>query len=572
MEYDVAIIGGGPAGSTTGAMLMKYGPHLKVLILEREVFPRDHIGESLLPPLNLILDEMGVWEKVEAADFPIKIGATYRWGKHPELWDFSFILAEEFRDEPRPAKFSGQRMSTAFQVDRSIYDQILLDHAAEMGCEVRQNTKVARVHTDKRRVTGFELESGEVITARHYVDASGNSGILRRAMGVQCDYPSTLRNIAIYDYWQNTGWAVKVGVGGTRIQVLSVGYGWLWFIPLGSTRTSIGLVIPVEYFKSSGRTPEELYKEAMQNEPIVAALTKNAQSEGKLQTTRDWSFLADRQSGTNWFLVGECAGFADPILSAGVLMAHTSARQLAFTILEIDRGELDPNWLKQEFTHRQTQRIRTHIRFGDYWYTANEQLKELKEFTQKLADDIGMEMTPEGAWDWIARGGFIDEELTYGAGGFELRAIQIMAGMMNGKEVVSHCATNNVLKLKLDGAAVKDRAVYHEGRVMVSKCYVRAGKVLPMAGPFVPIVRFLEQSSDLFTVLQKLKAHVREQTPDPGTQDRWFTVGLQILEALVTDGWVACSYDPAKPLIDIDRRRRGVVWNTDMAEIASTAS
>src|ERR1700733_9422051 len=120
--YDVVIIGGGPGGSTCGTLIKKYCPSLKVLILEREVFPRDHIGESQLPLIGNILAEMGVWDKVEAANFPVKIGATYRWGNDSTLWDFHFLPRGEFEDEPRPANYEGQRRLTAFQVDRAIYD------------------------------------------------------------------------------------------------------------------------------------------------------------------------------------------------------------------------------------------------------------------------------------------------------------------------------------------------------------------------------------------------------------------------------------------------------------------
>jgi flavin-dependent dehydrogenase len=172
MEFDVAIIGGGPSGSTAGTLLKKYNPDLKVGILERETFPRDHVGESQLPPIMRILHEMGVWDKVEAANFPVKVGATYRWGKSPELWDLEFIPAEKYENKPRPAKFEGQRQLTAFQVDRSIYDEILLDHAAEMGCDVHEATKVTEVQRDGDRVTGLVLASGETVTARHYIDAS----------------------------------------------------------------------------------------------------------------------------------------------------------------------------------------------------------------------------------------------------------------------------------------------------------------------------------------------------------------------------------------------------------------
>ncbi len=153
MEYDVAIIGGGPGGSTTGGMLRKFYSNIRVGIFEREVFPRDHIGESLLPTTCVVLNELGAWDKVEAADFPIKIGGIYRWGKSKELWDFDFLAEELFKEEPRPGTYEGQRRSVAFQVDRALYDQILLNHARDYGCEVHEGCKVSRVNRDGDRVT-----------------------------------------------------------------------------------------------------------------------------------------------------------------------------------------------------------------------------------------------------------------------------------------------------------------------------------------------------------------------------------------------------------------------------------
>src|SRR5262249_16677689 len=160
-----------------------------------------------------VLHEMGVWDKVEAADFPVKIGATFRWGRNPELWDFDFLPSKNYQHEPRPNKYQGQRLFTAFQVDRSIYDTILLRHPEGMGCEVREETQVAEIlHDDGKggdRVTGLKLKSGEVITANHYVDASGHIGVLRRAMGVESEIPTRLQNIAIWYYWQNAEWATR---------------------------------------------------------------------------------------------------------------------------------------------------------------------------------------------------------------------------------------------------------------------------------------------------------------------------------------------------------------------------
>ena len=106
-DFDVAIIGGGPAGTTVASLLRKYNPDLSVLILEKEKFPREHVGESQLPLVSHILAEMGVWEKVEAANFPIKLGVSYTWGQVSEPWEFDFFPAEELRHHDEAAAFHG---------------------------------------------------------------------------------------------------------------------------------------------------------------------------------------------------------------------------------------------------------------------------------------------------------------------------------------------------------------------------------------------------------------------------------------------------------------------------------
>lgn len=568
MDYDVAIIGGGPAGSTVSTLLKKYSPSLKVLVLEREEFPRDHIGESLLPPVSQVLEEMGCFEKVDAAQFPIKIGAIYRWGRQPELWDLNFVPPEVWVDEPRPAKFAGLRLHTAFQVDRSLYDKILLDHSQSLGTEVRQPAKVVKVLKVGDRVSGLSLSTGETVTARYYVDASGNSGILRRTMDVPCDYPSNLKNIAIYDYWQNADWASKVGVGATRILVLTVGFGWMWFIPISPTRTSLGLVVPVEYYKQSGKTPEELYKVAIASEPRVQELLTNAESEGKLTTTKDWSFFADRQCGENWFLVGECAGFADPILSAGVSMAHIGARQLACTILELFNGKLDALWLKSEYERRQKLRIQTHIRFGDYWYMANSQLKELKEFTAELARDAGLDLTPQKAWEWIALGGFINEDLAVGTGGFSLPLVRRSGEYLMEIDPGKPLETNNIFKLNLEGAESKPMAVYGKGVILQAECLVRGDRVLPLIGINRSLTNILRDESDITRIFQLIYA-IKQQSPNDPQVDALFHRGKDHLEGMVRDGWVDASYNPSLGLLRFQESEGVLTWNTDQPKSSS---
>ncbi len=558
-EYDVAIIGGGPGGSTLGTLLRKYNPSIKVQILEREVFPRDHIGESQLPPISAVLDEMGCWDKVEAADFPIKVGATFRWGANPELWDFEFLPLQDFHNEPRPGKYTGFRKQTAFQVDRSVYDKILLDHAAEAGCEVRQDTAVVRVDIDGDRVRGLELKNGTMIRARYYIDASGHAGILRKAFNVELDVPTSLQNLALWDYWDNAKWAASIGVGGTRIQVMSQSRGWLWFIPLGPTRTSIGFVCPQSAFKSWGRTPEDVYQEVVAAEERIGGLIKGATRTGEVRVTKDWSFVSSRAYGENWFLVGEALGFADPILSAGLTLTHTGARELAYTLLALDRKEHDPKWLRENYAENQQTRVRQHIRFADYWYASNGQLTDLKEHCQKIAADSGIRLEPQAAWAWLAQGGFSHDVLGQtGIGGYDLSAVKQLSHKFLAAGSHWTVGDNNIFKLDVLGAKEILVPLYENGKIVETPCLVRGRKRLVLAGMFKMMHDSLRRSSDIATVHKGLQAlFAAQMSPTHAAVAMKFAI--QVLEVMVGDGWVKAKYDPTKAKLSVTSPEEGAI-------------
>lgn len=564
-DYDVAIVGGGPGGSTTGTLLKKYMPELKVLILERERFPREHVGESQLPEISKILEEMGAWDKVEAANFPIKVGATYKWGRAAELWDFEFLPIAEFIDEPRPAHYAGQRLKTAFQVDRAIYDEILLNHAGEFGCEVRQETPVERVLVDDDRVAGLRLPNGEIVRARFYVDASGNPAIIRRALNVPIDCPTALKNIAIWDYWENAEWAVEIGVGGTRIQILSVGFGWLWFIPLGPTRTSIGLVCPAEYYKSCQKSPRDLYHEAVQNQERVRALTANATCGGNVRTTNDWSFLADRTVGPNWFLVGESAGFADPILSAGLTLTHVGAREAAYTIVAIIRREHDAAWLKKHYDENQRRRIRQHMQFADFWYASNGQFTELQEHCQKIADGAGMTLTAKKAWAWIAQGGFTNDVIGQaGVGGLAVNAMKHITQMFLDEDLPWKLNDMNVLKLNLEGATKDAVPVCNNGKIEPIPCYFRSNRRMPITGVFELVFKVVEKHSDIGSIMQNFQRVISTQL-QPAEFEPALKLTLQVLEVLIDEEWIVGSFDARLPRLTLNtpRESKFIHKNTD---------
>ena len=557
IECDVAIIGGGPGGSTLGTLLRKYDPKISAHIFEREKFPREHVGESQLPPIGDVLEEMGCWDKVEAANFPIKVGATFRWGRKAELWDFEFLPLADFKNEPRPAKYVGQRRQTAFQVDRAVYDEILLRHAEEAGCSVHEETQVVTIERDGDRVTGLVLSDGRRVRARWYVDASGHTGVLRRALGVEVTVPTALQNIAIYDYWENTKWAVEIGVGGTRIEVMSLKHGWLWFIPLGPTRTSLGFVCPAEHYKSLNTTPEKLYDEIVHADPRIAALVAGGTCRGRVVTTKDWSFVSERAFGENWFLVGEAVGFADPILSAGLTLTHTGARELAYTILAIDRKEHDTTWLKQNFEETQKKRVRQHIRFADFWYAANGQFVDLRENCQKIASDAGLNLDSHGAWRWLAQGGFANDSASQaGIGGYDLSAMKQVTQMFT--KLPAKWALNdvNVLRLDLLGANETTVPVYEKGKIVAVKCYMRGERRLALTGIFESLVKLLKQPMDIGTIHNTLQQVFAKQL-DPQHTHVAMQHYMQTLEVMLGDGWVVGKYDPRKPKLSLATPEEG---------------
>lgn len=535
MSYDVAIIGGGPAGSTAGTLLKKYNPKLRVGIFEKAKFPREHVGESQLPACGYYLAEMGCWDKVERANFPIKIGATYLWGKSQKPWDFEFLPLDKFpKDDPRPSTYEGPRQLTAFQVERSVYDKILLDHASETGCEVFEETAVKKIEVDGDRILGLDLRDGRRIEARYYMDASGHGGILRRALKIPTTVPTTLMNVAVWDYWENAEWAVKIGVGGTRVQILSVPNGWIWFIPLGPTRTSIGFVCPASYYKKSGKTLEQLYLQAIAQQHRATALTKNATREGVTRTTTDWSFLADRLAGENWFLIGESGGFADPVLAGGLTLTHESARHAAYAILELDRGELDGDAVKEHYTQANSKRVLQFMRFAEFWYAANGQFSDLQEYTAEIAKSAGINLSPKAAFRWLSLGGFnFGDGARPGLGGLDLGAVREVTSILTSDTKLEWEINKfNVFRLNLEGAEKGEMFVLDAGKILARECYRRGDQVLPISGVHGHVFRAIEEESDIERIVNKLRQLVALYGN--------FRVddAIATMEIMLLDGWI----------------------------------
>jgi flavin-dependent dehydrogenase len=553
VDVDVVIVGGGPSGTTVASLLRKYNPDLSVLIIEKAKFPREHVGESQLPGISGILDEMGVWDKVEAANFPVKLGGSYTWGKDAEAWDFDFYPAEEFEDQERPAKYEGQRQHTAFQVERDRYDEILLRHSEELGAQVREETMVREVLKDGDTITGLKLDSGETIRARHYVDGSGHAAVLRKAMGVESVAPTNLRNVAFWDYYDNATWAVEIGIGGTRVQVRSLPYGWIWFIPLGPSRASVGLICPSEYYKESGLSPKDLYLKAIQEQPEIRELLKDAKSDtdNNVLTTKNWSHLANRLTGDNWWICGESAGFADPILAAGMTLAHGTAREVAYCILESEQGELDREWIKSQYDEKGRRNIGQHIRFAEYWYAANGRFTDLQDYCKDIAKDAGLNLNPAQAWRWLAQGGFTNQNIEQaGFGAFDVGSSKQLIERFSGKKTKFQISKLNDFTLNVANAEEIHQAELKDGRIHRIMCYKRGESILPMTGAWKVIADVLKKESDLERLYNQLSSAVSRSSVTGATQINMFKY-MQVLEVMVNEGWVIGKLKKNRPTLNI---------------------
>jgi flavin-dependent dehydrogenase len=308
--YDIVIVGGGPAGSTAGTLLAKQG--WKVVIFEKEKFPRFKIGESLLPGSLCTFERMGVKEKIERADVIVKYGGKIvsACGTRSNRFLFSNVFRCKY--------------PTAYQVERSRFDQILLDHAAETGCEVRQGERVTDFSFNEEGVI-VRTSSGE-FRGRYLIDCSGRNALVGTQFNLRRNYPE-LRKFSLYAHFEGVDRAS--GVDGTLTQMVRGRDRWIWIIPITATKTSIGVVLDAQTFKRMKLSPEAAFQRILQENPKVMEQISDARRVTDVYATGDFSFRNRHFTGDRWVLAGDAAGFIDPVWSSGVFIAVLSGEKAA---------------------------------------------------------------------------------------------------------------------------------------------------------------------------------------------------------------------------------------------------
>lgn len=387
MDFDVVVIGGGPAGSTVAGFLTKMGR--RVLVLEKERFPRHHIGESMIASTIDVLAEIGLEPKLHAAGFPVKSGGCFIWGESDLPWCIRF---EEIPGRP-----------TSFQVKRDVFDKLLLDHVAEMGADVRQEARVSEVLVEDGRVVGVSFEhlgTTHEARARYVVDASGLSAVVANKLSVR-QPAEELKNMALYGYWSGVHPA-PVGLGGdirptdrNNIIIKMLDTGWLWFIPLGfGDLISVGYVTQRDHLpEARGKAAlEEYYLDRVKNSEEFGYLLSTSEYTNEFHTVKDWSYRSAEMAGPGYFAVGDAACFVDPILSSGVYLAVLYAKLCATgvntCITDPSRERIVQDWYEGLYADTYTD----YLEMARLWYHGD---RKVQKWMHQAQDQLSSEEASE---------------------------------------------------------------------------------------------------------------------------------------------------------------------------------
>jgi flavin-dependent dehydrogenase len=352
---DVAVIGGGPAGSTAAALLAKRG--YKVIALEKSHHPRFHIGESLLPMNLPVFERLGVLDKVRAMGV-YKAGADFEADNERGYNNYSF------------ARAIGNSPPHAYQVWRQDFDKMLYDHARECGADAREGHEVKRVEQLGPRETLLDVttDTGESyrIQARYVMDASGRDAFLSSKKKLKRKNDEH-QSAAIFGHFR--GAELRAGEDAGNISIYRFDHGWMWMIPLPTGAMSVGAVCRPAYLKQrKGRTVDFLMETLRQNPDLWKRVERAELIDQEVRVTGNYSYDSTCMGGLGWVLIGDAFAFLDPVFSSGVYLAMSGAEQAVGVVDEALRHPAREAGLLRRMERRQRKGMR---RFSFFIYRFN---------------------------------------------------------------------------------------------------------------------------------------------------------------------------------------------------------
>ncbi len=325
MNPDIIVIGGGPSGSTVATILAQKG--YSVELFEREHFPRFHIGESMIPNTYFALERTGLLNKMKGSHFIKKHSVQFINQKGR--------LSEPFYFEDNKPHESSQ----TWQVRRSEFDKLSLDHARDNGVKVSEGARVIEVLFEGTRAVGIRVKPEDgperEVRAKVVIDASGQSALIIDRFGLR-DWDPQLKKAALWTYWKGARRDTGRDEGATLVIQTEGKKGWFWYIPLHDDVISVGVVADANYLLKDrdNKDPEAIYFEEVAKAPGLQPLIANATRSDIFRIQKEYTYRAKKVAGDGWCLVGDAFGFLDPLYSSGLLLAMTSASMAADAIDE----------------------------------------------------------------------------------------------------------------------------------------------------------------------------------------------------------------------------------------------
>jgi flavin-dependent dehydrogenase len=344
---DALIIGAGPAGCTAAALLAEQG--MAVTLIEKDTFPRFKIGESLLPGGNHLLKRLGLWEKMDDAGFIRKYGAEF--------------ISSDGSDRVHNVFAEGliKGLDYAYQVERARFDQLLLDNAIEKGAQLVQPARVSTATLEQNSwlVTVKTADTETAYRTRWLLDASGRTAFMGHNQQTPKDHIPYPKRFAVYSHF--TGVKHNTGREAGNIRITRLKDGWFWSIPLDNEKTSVGVVSVRDRaeWQDQTFTPKAFFEQLVARSPYLSDMLENAEPIDQFHLSADYTYSFKHYAGPNYMLLGDAAGFIDPVFSSGVYLAMRSAAMAADAIAKA-HAQLRP--LTERECDQYTRQLKSNVR------------------------------------------------------------------------------------------------------------------------------------------------------------------------------------------------------------------